>query len=461
MYRKCAVLGVIVSLTLATLTAAFADTAVVVGINKYPGLRDGAQSYDLHGCVNDAQTVADALKSRGFDNVIFLADEQATKEIILGKLTELKLKADDRFAFYFAGHGTTSSSGDGCLLTHKSTANSEANDIGAKDLYAAVSALRCRSRSVMMDSCFSGGMMMSSRAVMRGHRQSRGYVRKGFSPAIVKANQSDGAQFLSGRAIAPRAGVDICYMAAARANEQALEDTFGNQVHGLFTKYLVDTLTKGDKLCWGDLHSAIGQQVEESSDQLQHPMLSPGFTDKPLFGGEKMKAPEEPQPSTTDKKWDVYHGQNVDAAKIKIELDPNDTTFFVKKSLFAINATVGNTGGYLVMLERGTSGEIKMIFPKDLVTASAKVTPGQTVSYPGQEKKFACDAPGHEFIKAILFANESGVNALLDVFRKVNGPQLDGRALSRSKDIFVVDTHTNVSSVGFYTSDVTFEVVKP
>ena len=486
MQQRYVILGMVATLALTAISASFADTALVVGINKYPGLRDGAQSYDLNGCVNDAQTVADSLKNSGFDNVIFLADEQATKENILGKLHGLPLKKEDRFTFYFAGHGTTGSSGDSSLLTYQSSANSEANDIGAQELYQAISALHCRARSVMMDSCFSGGMMKTARGLPgHGHRASRGYVRKTLALVPVKANQSDGVQKLTGRAFARAATEDICYLAAARANEQALEDTFGTQVHGLFTKYLVDTLTKGDTQCWGDLHVAIGQQVEENSDQLQHPVLSPGFTDKPLFGGARSVPIEVPQPQPksdpapqptpkpapavipTDKKWDVYHGQNVDPAQIKLELDPNLTTLIENKDRFALKATVGKSAGYLVILERGTSGNIKVLYPMDMTTATAKVAINQVVSFPGQDmpdKKLACDSPGHEFVKAILFLTEDGANALLDIFRKSagpQGPQISGGELTNSKDIFVVDSHTKETSVGFYTSDVTFEVVKP
>jgi len=532
-------LGVMMSLTLLMATAAFADTALVVGVNKYPGLQEGNQNHDLNGCVNDAKSVADALKKRGFDNVIFLSDEQATKENILGTLKGLKLKSAERFAFYFAGHGTTSTSGDSCLLTNKSTFDSEDNDVQAKDLYGAVSTLRCKSRTVMMDSCFSGGMMISSRSLSRSTHTftPRGYVRKGFSPTTIPAN--GGEKSITGLVSTRAAAADVCYLAAAKANEQALEDRFGTQVHGVFTQYLIAEIGKGDQQCWGDVHAAIGQEVEERTDRLQHPLLSPGYNDKPLFGGPKQEevtppsqpdvkpvvAPDtkpvvtppdikpivvpdtkpvvtpdtkpvvtpdtkpvvtpdtkpvvtpdtkpvvtppdvkppvkpdtKPTPLATDKKWDVYHNQNVDPSKVKIELTPNNTTLVVKKDNFSLNATVGEEGGYLVIMERGTSGNVNLLFPRDEISvASAKVKPGQKIALPGPDRVFECDEAGHEYIKVILFQNEQGVKALLDIFSK--SPVVTGRAILHGKDLFVVDTHHDAKSMGFFTSDVTFEVV--
>lgn len=445
MKRKLGLLGVIVTLTLASLSAGFADTALVVGVNLYPGLRDGENSYDLRGCVNDAQAVAQALKQRGFDNVLLLTDAQATKENIFAALLGLNLKSTERFAFYFAGHGVTNSAGGSNLVMSNSRQDTEANDINAKDLYGAIAALDCHSRSVLLDSCFSGGMILSSRG--KGIRdkdlRTRGYVRRGFSPATTLANGKDIVE------VSVKAG-DICYLAASRANEQAMEDRFGGDIHGVFTKFLVDVIGSADNKLWGDVHAAVDRQVEDYTDLLQHPTLAPGYTDKPLFGDDVAKP-------DTDKKWDVYHNQNVDPTQIILELAPNNTTLTVNKDLFALKATVGKSDGYLVILERGTSGNINLLFPRDASVASSQVKAGQLVAIPGPGKQFACDKAGHEFVKAIIFKTEAGAKALLDLFAGQHVIEASGLR----RDIFMVDTGTDDSSVGFYTSDVAFEVVNP
>src|SRR5205823_13156173 len=78
-----------------------ADTAVVVGVNQYGML----QHADLKGCVNDARAIAEGLRKYGF-KVVVLADDQATRQGILGVISQLKSTGNERVVFYFAGHGT-------------------------------------------------------------------------------------------------------------------------------------------------------------------------------------------------------------------------------------------------------------------------------------------------------------------------------------------------------------------
>src|SRR5436853_5987474 len=68
-----------------------ADTAVVVGVNHYGML----QHADLKGCVNDAHAVADGLRKYGF-RVVVLADGQATKQGVLGAISQLKSSSNER-----------------------------------------------------------------------------------------------------------------------------------------------------------------------------------------------------------------------------------------------------------------------------------------------------------------------------------------------------------------------------
>ena len=77
---------------------------VVVGINQYPNARK------LDAAVNDAKQVAVALRTMGFDEVITLMDEQATRSAIvevLGDVIGEKAQENDLVVFFFAGHGET------------------------------------------------------------------------------------------------------------------------------------------------------------------------------------------------------------------------------------------------------------------------------------------------------------------------------------------------------------------
>jgi len=85
--------------------------ALVIGIGDY----DSVPKLDAPG--NDARQVRDFLvKEAGFDRVVLLTDERATQERI-ARLMEKDfpdlVKQNDRFLFYFSGHGATRTVGPG------------------------------------------------------------------------------------------------------------------------------------------------------------------------------------------------------------------------------------------------------------------------------------------------------------------------------------------------------------
>ena len=77
--------------------------ALIVGISKYSSLR----WKDLPYARSDAAVVADVLRKKGFE-VLTLYDRNATRHAILARLENNiapRLNPDDRFIFYFSGHG--------------------------------------------------------------------------------------------------------------------------------------------------------------------------------------------------------------------------------------------------------------------------------------------------------------------------------------------------------------------
>ena len=88
--------------------------AVVVGINTYaPPESAGGFALrkwkDLAGAVNDAEAMATLLETRfGFDDIVLLTEQEATREAILSALTDLEASsaAGDVAVFYYAGHGS-------------------------------------------------------------------------------------------------------------------------------------------------------------------------------------------------------------------------------------------------------------------------------------------------------------------------------------------------------------------
>ena len=79
--------------------------AVVIGINEYQN-----RQYNLEYAVNDAEAVAVRFEQMGFEEVISVIDEEATRENILHLLTvELpqQVGENDRLVIFYAGHGAT------------------------------------------------------------------------------------------------------------------------------------------------------------------------------------------------------------------------------------------------------------------------------------------------------------------------------------------------------------------
>jgi hypothetical protein len=126
--------------------------AVVVGIDNYPGTLN-----DLPSCVADARFVAGLLRGMfGFADVIELHDESATLEAVSRALGLMLAGATlhDRLVFYFSGHGTQTVRHDELresLCLHDRLFN---DDI----LVDATQQLPPGVLTVVLDSCFSGGM---------------------------------------------------------------------------------------------------------------------------------------------------------------------------------------------------------------------------------------------------------------------------------------------------------------
>jgi hypothetical protein len=82
--------------------------AVIIGIDKYPNL---ARRYELHGCVNDADLMADILqRSYGFspERIMLLRDAYAHRDNILKALDGLaeRVQEDDIVVIHYSGHGS-------------------------------------------------------------------------------------------------------------------------------------------------------------------------------------------------------------------------------------------------------------------------------------------------------------------------------------------------------------------
>ncbi len=177
---------VALALTLAVLAglagaAAAKDRALVVGINKYPGITlngvPGAR--DLGGAVFDAHTFEGLLKDQlgvTAGDIHVLTDAEATRERILGEFHDW-LIADtgpgDRVFFYYAGHGaairvedpaTGASRMTSAIVPSDAHGELAAEPVDIKgmilgtDMHQLLDQLPGRDVTVIADSCASGSV---------------------------------------------------------------------------------------------------------------------------------------------------------------------------------------------------------------------------------------------------------------------------------------------------------------
>lgn len=145
--------------------------AICIGINEYTALQN------LNCAVNDAVEMASVFEAYGFDEVVLLTNEEATRETVLGELQRLRDGAseDDLFVFFFAGHGLTLRKGQdltGVLVPADCRKGYEAQDgISMAYLKQISDEMACRQSLFLVDACYSGyGLAGQSSVSTRARR---------------------------------------------------------------------------------------------------------------------------------------------------------------------------------------------------------------------------------------------------------------------------------------------------
>jgi hypothetical protein len=141
--------------------------------------------------------------------------------------------------FYFSGHGEVE-----VIAPWEATLSDENSLISLEDLKAAFTSLTSRNNIVILDSCKSGSFASSASAIdllppNTGEAEIGDY-------AIWESPNHVGA--LLTRWISPEAGAPFTMLAAAGAEENSYEDTYGyfGFYHGVFTFYLLSAINRYD-----------------------------------------------------------------------------------------------------------------------------------------------------------------------------------------------------------------------
>jgi uncharacterized caspase-like protein len=174
--------------------------AIVIGIDDYHSARFPKLKY----AVKDAEAIAAYLRNQGYDKIITLYNQQATKQAILEAMQNSvapRLKANDRVLVFFAGHGYTETLGgkDRGYIVPFDGATQSASYISMEELQNESSYMgNARHQLFIMDSCF-GGLMADTRAslVDTGVPDYLGEVTKRYAREVISAG-GPGQQVVDG-----------------------------------------------------------------------------------------------------------------------------------------------------------------------------------------------------------------------------------------------------------------------
>ena len=210
--------------------------AVVVGISQYR-----VPSFNLSYADDDALDYFNALvQGSNWEpgEITVLLNGQATRSAILDAIENVggSLGSDDKFVFYFSGHGTfgpdvppidEADGVDEYIVPHDALSNSAANNIRDDELEVTIRSLPTTNVLVVLDSSFSGGMIKAG-------RRPTGKVKFVDQGLMIGAEIRRPDGMFKDLDVAP----GVITQTASQSNESPLESSALR--NGVFTFYLVE-----------------------------------------------------------------------------------------------------------------------------------------------------------------------------------------------------------------------------
>jgi hypothetical protein len=129
---------------------------VLIGINEY----DGNYWNPLNNAVNDAVKFGEVLEEQyKFDTLVYIIDEEATRENIVNKLETLTdtswIKKEDNVLIFYAGHGQLKYK-DGFWVPIDARSNSVAYYISNELIKTIIGNIHSQHTLLIADACFAG-----------------------------------------------------------------------------------------------------------------------------------------------------------------------------------------------------------------------------------------------------------------------------------------------------------------
>ncbi len=454
-----------------------ADQAVIIGINQFQNLPRAT----LKGCVNDANLINEVLKEKHYTTHC-LSDQEATHDAIVKLMKEIRrsLSPRERFVFFFAGHGAQ----QGYLLCHDATEEG-GECLSRGELKSLVAAIPARSRTVILDACFSESLI-ATRDVPAPGETTRSYPLKTLPYEEILATEATQDAFEDARDnalknIAPATSdknadkakddTAICYWTAAMRTEKAIErnmpDLATGEKHGVFSYYVAQELKK-DAKTWGDINAQVRLQMQSKVADRQRPAMSESFLHTAVFEPKTIDekpapiaadpivkpvghAPNKPVPASQRQPallsvWDAFNRSHVDTKVLALTIDPD-------KAIVSLNQDFhmrvdSNFDGYLVIIDTDEKGRLHLAFPAktfDVNDAKLKnVKPW----------KARMDKPGKFQVRAIVFRSREMAARLINAFPSERFIDSQDQAATKSLQLEDDDGEE------YYTFDLLFHVVE-
>ena len=129
--------------------------ALVIGVGRYRYLQS------LGSPEKDVKKMGDFLRAQGFDEVVTIRDEAVTPDLLQfpQKYLTAKMQPEDRFLFYYSGHGMSMPEGEGAkgyLPLSNEQPGSTRHSVPMTTLVSWLKQLNAKHLLVILDTCFSG-----------------------------------------------------------------------------------------------------------------------------------------------------------------------------------------------------------------------------------------------------------------------------------------------------------------
>jgi hypothetical protein len=270
--------------------------ALLVGINAYPNF---ARHEQLSGCVNDVEAMATLLRGTyGFEDVVTLIEEAATRDGVLAALNELaaRVEDDDVVVVHYSGHGSQMTDREGdepdgldeTIVPNDSGRAPHPNrDITDDELYAWIRGVtgKTQNLTLIFDCCHSGTITRDvfgsrSRWVEPDERPA-----SELPPSSIPARARD-----AGRDTGPSDWLPIgkyVLIAGCQDDESSYEHEASDDgsvvEHGALTYFLTQELARTTPgTTYRDAFERVRTRVSAAYPR-QHPQLE-GTTHRELFG---------------------------------------------------------------------------------------------------------------------------------------------------------------------------------